>query len=527
MSEGKLGELVYVGHVLGALGKADDVAMRHLLAVALLDGTDRAERIEHFARHGRKVAVAAVLAQIGQRARMHERMLAELHLDHMEAEGLYLPDQRLHRTVRCAGRAGIGKRALHDAQIGQEIVGRAIHGVCIATHRGVKAVGHDEHHGAMRLGRADSVGTAREHLAHLDLMVPEIEQLVGRLGVACLEREVAPHAAALLGKLLNHMRSELSCYLPRYLSGDVGIAVAIRADPATGMEERRAHRRHRAGILAQNPVVETTIYLGNGIEERVVEDIDDGIGFLDGRRLLHRDGARAHESVDLLQEMPLVFHESRAAKARMLAQQLRNATDLAFDGLAARLGGVRGKDRMKLKLGQELRRRTAPHLAHELVVGHRELIRRIDGRVDGNLTLALKERLHAVVLFGEIRQMEERRKRAHHHLLLVDIKAVEHGHRITERAGALGVRSGHALPVGGLGRRHAARIALVGAGHVVEQLIKGVAKLRTVVAEHLPLQAHEKRQVIAQALGQLDFSVASDHEVGVGSAELMLRHLAA
>lgn len=123
--------------------------------------------------------------------------------------------------------------------------------------------------------------------------------------------------------------------------------------------------------------------------------------------------------------------------------------------------------------------------------------------------------------------MEERRKRAHHHLLLVDIKAVEHGHRIAERAGTLGVRSGHALPVGGLGRRHAARIALVGAGHVVEQLIKGVAKLRTVVAEHLPLQAHEKRQVIAQALGQLDFSVASDHEVGVGSAELMLRHLAA
>ena len=62
---------------------------------------------------------------------------------------------------------------------------------------------------------------------------------------------------------------------------------------------------------------------------------------------------------------------------------------------------------------------------------------------------------------------------------------------------------------------------------VVEQLIKGVAKLRTVVAEHLPLQAHEKRQVIAQALGQLNLSVASDHEVGVGSAELMLRHLAA
>ena len=140
---------------------------------------------------------------------------------------------------------------------------------------------------------------------------------------------------------------------------------------------------------------------------------------------------------------------------------------------------MRGKDRVKLELGQELRRRTAPHLAHELVVGNRELIRRIDGRVDRNLALALKERLHAIVLLGEIRQMEERRKRAHHHLLLVDIKAVEHSHRIAERAGALGVLGRDTLPVGGLCRRHAARIALVGAGHVVEQLIKGVAKLRT------------------------------------------------
>ena len=74
--------------------------------------------------------------------------------------------------------------------------------------------------------------------------------------------------------------------LTAHLGGDVGVTVAVGTDPAAGMEERRAQRRHGAGLVAQHPVVKTTVDDGDNVEQRVIEDVDDGIGFLDRRGLL-------------------------------------------------------------------------------------------------------------------------------------------------------------------------------------------------------------------------------------------------
>ena len=521
MREGKARELVDVGHVLGALGERDDVAVRHLLAIALLDGPDGAERVEHLARHGRELAVDAVLADVGQGALVHERVLAELHLHHVEAEGLHLPDERLHGAVRGTGRPRLRERALYDAQVGQELVGAAVHGVGVAAHGRAQPVGHDEHHGAVRLERGDGARARREHLAHLNLVVPQVEQLIRGLGVLRLEREVAAHAAALPLERLHHVRGELRRDLARDLRRDVGVAVAVRADPAAGVEERRAHGRHGAGVLAEHPVVEAAVHLGHGVEERVVEDVDDRVGFLDGRRLLGRRGARAHEGIDLLQEVPLVLHERRAAQVRVVGEQPRDATDLALDRAAARLGGMRREHGVELERGEQLRRGAAAELAHELVVGHGELVRGVDGGVDRHGALALEERLHAVVLLREVREVEERRERAHHDLRVIEREPVDERDGVAERGSARLIAGRDALGVGLLARRRAAGVALVGMDHAVEQAVEQVADMRVVIAQHRALQAQEQRQAVAQALGQLDLGVALEYRVGVHRAELV------
>ena len=97
--KGQVGKLEDVGHMLGALGERDDVAVRHLLAVALLDGADSAEGVDDLTRHGLQIAMDTVLVDILEGAGVHHGVLTELHLDHVEAEGLDLPDDGLHRAV--------------------------------------------------------------------------------------------------------------------------------------------------------------------------------------------------------------------------------------------------------------------------------------------------------------------------------------------------------------------------------------------------------------------------------------------
>ncbi len=82
----------------------------------------------------------------------------------------------------------------------------------------------------------------------------------------------------------------------------VTLGLPSRSEPIQlpGMEERRAHRRFQAGLVAQQPVVETAVDLGDGVEQRVIEDVEDGIGFLDRRGLLQRDRGRAEQGVDLV-----------------------------------------------------------------------------------------------------------------------------------------------------------------------------------------------------------------------------------
>ena len=502
--KGQVGKLEDVSHMLGALGERDDVAVRHLLAVALLDGTDSAEGVDDLARHGLQIAMDTVLVDILEGSGMHYGVLTELHLDHVEAEGLDLPDDGLHRAVGSTDGTAGSQRTLNDAQVIQELIGAVVHGVGDATHGGVQTIGHDEHDGAMRLVLGNQFSTCGVLGAHLDLMVPQVDELGRRLAVGGLEREVATDTAALVLELEHHMGEILGGDFAAHLGGDVGVTVAVGADPTAGMEERRAQRRHGTGLVAQHPVVKTTIDDGNDVEQRVIEDVDDGIGFLDRRGLLQRDGARANQGVNLLQHMALVLHQVGAAQTRTLLQQVGDTTNLALDGLATGLGGMRGKDGVELKLAEQLVGALDTHLIHQLVIGNGELVGGIDLGIGRCAGLTLAQLRHAVILLRQVCQMEEARKGADDNLLLIERQTVDQIDDLAKRHGGGLVGSGHALLVDGLVGSTGAGVSGVGHNLGCQNLVEQVRDLGIILAKHTALQAQEQRQIVAQLLRNLD-----------------------
>ena len=504
MCEGQVGKLKDVGHMLDALGKRYDVAVRHLLAVALLDGTDGTEGVDDLARHGLQVAMDTVLVDILEGAGMHHGVLTELHLDHMEAEGLDLPDDGLDRAVGSTDGAAGGQRSLDDAQVLQEFIGAVVHGVGDTAHSGVQTVSHDEHDGAMRLVLGDQLSASRVPRHHLDLIVPQVNEFSRRLAVGGLEREVVADAAALVLELEHHVSEVLGGDLTAHFGGDVGVTVAVGTDPAAGMEERRAQRRHGTGLVAQHPVVKTTIDNGDDVEQRVIEDVDDSIGFLDRRGLLERDGARTHQGVDLLQHMALVLHQVGAAQARTLLQQVGDTANLALDGLTTGLGGMCGKDRVELELAEQLVGALNTHLVYQLVIGDGELVGGIDLGIGRCAGLALAQLRHTVVLLRQVCQVEEARKGANDNLLLIERQTVDQLDDLTKCHGGGLVGGGHALLVDGLVGSTGTGVAGIDHDFGRQDFVEQVRDLGIILAKHTTLQAQEQRQIIAQLLGDLD-----------------------
>ena len=270
------------------------------------------------------------------------------------------------------------------------------------------------------------------------------------------------------------------------------------------MEERRAQRRHGTGLVAQHPVVKTTIDNGDDVEQRVIEDVDDGIGFLDRRGLLERDGARTHQGVDLLQHMALVLHQVGAAQARTLLQQVGDTANLALDGLTTGLGGMCGKDRVELELVEQLVGALDAQLIHQLVIGDGELVGGIDLGIGRRTGLALAQLRHTVVLLRQVCQVEEARKGADNDLLLIERQAVDQIDDFTKCHGGGLVGGGHALLVDGLVGSTATGVASIGHNLGRQDLVEQVRDLRIILAKHTTLQAQEQRQIVAQLLGDLD-----------------------
>ena len=86
----------------------------------------------------------------------------------------------------------------------------------------------------MRLVLGDQLGAGRVPRAHLDLMVPQVDELGRRLAVGGLEREVTANAAAFVLEFEHHVGEVLGGDLAAHLGGNVGVAVTVGTDPAAG-----------------------------------------------------------------------------------------------------------------------------------------------------------------------------------------------------------------------------------------------------------------------------------------------------
>ena len=411
MGECQAVELVDILDVLGALGEGDDVAAGGLEAVALLDGTESTEGIEHLVRHRLQFAALAVqtmLADIRKGAGVHHGVLTELHLHHVEAEGLGLPNQILQRAVSGALGAGLGQRTLHHLEIVEEVVAGVVHEVGIALDGVMQTIGHHQHDRAVHLLGGDQGGLVGQALAHFLLMAPQVLELGARRRGLGLHREVAAHCTGGFLESGDHVIGELAGHSAAHLGGDVRVTVTVGANPAARVEERGAGRFDESGLVAQNPVVEATVDLGDGVEQRVVEDVENRVRFLNRGRLLQRNRRGAEQGVDLVVETAQAFLLVRAAENLVFPEQFGDAADLAFHCLAACFSGVRGEDGVELKLVEQLLGLGRAHLVDELVVGDGELVDRIDRLLAGYVVLALMEHGNAVVLLGQVCQMEVR-----------------------------------------------------------------------------------------------------------------------
>ncbi len=235
-----------------------------------------------------------------------------------------------------------------------------------------------------------------------------------------------------LGQRRERVHAELLGHGAAHLGCDVWVAVAVRSDPAAGVEEGGTHRRHAAGLLAQLPVVEPTVDLGHHVEEGGVEEVEDRVGFLDGRGLLERDGRGAEERLDLLQHLALVLEQVGAAQARPLVEQGRDAADLALDRLAARLGRVGREDGVELQAPQQPVGLLLPAFQRELAIGHRHLVHGVGILQGRDLRLALLERVDAVVLLADVGAMEEGGEGAHEQGRLVGGQGVDDADGVVE-----------------------------------------------------------------------------------------------
>ena len=184
----------------------------------------------------------------------------------MEAEGLGLPNQILQRAVSGTLGAGLGQRTLHHLEIVEEVVAGVVHEVGIALDGVMQTIGHHQHDRAVHLLGGNQGGLVGQSLAHFLLVAPQVLELGARRRGLCLHREVAAHCTGGFLESGDHVIGELAGHSAAHLGGDVRVTVTVGANPAARVEERGADRFDESGLVAQNPVVEATVDLGDGVE---------------------------------------------------------------------------------------------------------------------------------------------------------------------------------------------------------------------------------------------------------------------
>jgi hypothetical protein len=166
-------------------------------------------------------------------------MLTDLQLGEVEAERLDLPDQVLQLPVRLAYRTRLDQGVLHDPQVGEEVGRAVVAQVGVAPPGGLDAFGGVQDELAVRLARralgdvGDQLGLGRAGAGQ------RAAQGGGGWCRALVRRERAADAGAGEAQGAQDVVRLDPDRLAGDLRGDVRVAVAVAADPATDAQERR------------------------------------------------------------------------------------------------------------------------------------------------------------------------------------------------------------------------------------------------------------------------------------------------
>ena len=187
--------------------------------------------------------------------------------------------------------------------------------------------------------------------------------------------------------------------------GDVGVAVAVAADPGAELEERR-HLELLVRVILRQALLQRIEHLGQHLEQRLVEEVQaPGDLALDGG-LLEVKFARHPDELDLVAQL---VHQAVAlalgpARQLELAQHEVDAPELLQHRDALALGGVRRDRRADAQVLQErvdlrrldaARRRLGQHGA-EAAAERLAALRALD----------LPAPAHGGVLLGDGQQLE-------------------------------------------------------------------------------------------------------------------------
>lgn len=183
------------------------------------------------------------------------------------------------------------------------------------------------------------------------------------------------------------------------------VSVAISTHPGSDPHERRHDRRNRAGTLTLQRVVDASVHMRHRREQRLIEDAHDGAHLVGGRGLLRAQRRGAPQGVDLFEHATqrAVLFGAAFAGGIMGGEQIAQPTDAGRHGPAASLGRVRGEHGLKAQAVQAPACFLIAHLTAQLRVGGGH---RVDGILTSGLTSPLAQHPHALVLLGEIDQME-------------------------------------------------------------------------------------------------------------------------
>ncbi len=348
--------------------------------------------------------------------------LAQIEPREMKAEGIDLPHQAANECFRARP---VRVKALFDLfEIGEEI---ALRGIAVHVSRLACSL-------ETLLDESELLPVGLSVISDLDAPselgkpgpIPLESAREGRTRRTVLLRLAQARAQFLdhVEVLRHHQSSMAPERFPRHLRGHVGIPVAIPADPRAEPNGHETPGKIEARYTCRLPL-ELLEEVRDGLEEHDVEVVEGVRHLVQHRGLDTAELLGQPDRLDFALERPqeLPFRQAREILSVELGQEVRDAAVFFEKAPANRLGGMRGDDGLEPQGGDD----AAKLVGRCAGVTREEIRERARLRSRARLESVVAAAADAVVLFGDVRELEICGKGSNDADGLVQIQASQKG----------------------------------------------------------------------------------------------------